>query len=89
MGVRPDRAFISTGNRPPNDGEIKELKKSNTYHYLIGLVQRYYTVIAPDEWVTKSELKAGDINTGVAIVVPFIRISETIDAIAHDEMAEK
>jgi hypothetical protein len=41
--------------------------------------------------LTKSELEAGDINTGIAIVVPFARISETIKGIdlADDETVTK
>jgi hypothetical protein len=82
LAVRPERTFVSTGKPVPDDGSFQTLKKAERYHFLLGMVQGYYTVTAPYEWVTKSELEAGDINTGIAVVLPAARITETIEAMA-------
>jgi hypothetical protein len=83
LAVRPERAFVSSGKPIPDDGEIREIKKSQKYHFLLGIVQGYYCVTMPSEWVTRSEIEAGDINTGIAIVLPAARIVETIDVMAQ------
>jgi hypothetical protein len=54
------------------------IKKSRKTHYLLGLVQGHYTITTQDEWVFKTDQPVGDINAGIAIVVPAEKIMETI-----------
>lgn len=48
-------------------------------YYLIGLVHGHYTITTQEEWVFKTDQNVGDINAGVAIVVPVSKILETIN----------
>lgn len=54
------------------------IKKSRKTHYLLGLVQGHYTITTQDEWIFKTDQPVGDINAGIAVVVPVEKIMETI-----------
>lgn len=71
MAVRPE--FI----HPGSDIEAR-LEKAPKHHFLFGLVHGHYTITTQEEWVFKTDQQVGDINAGIAIVVPASKIMETI-----------
>jgi hypothetical protein len=62
---------------PESDVAIA-VEKSKKVHYLFGLVHGHYTITTQDEWVYKTNSLVGDINAGIAVVVPASKIMETI-----------
>jgi hypothetical protein len=75
MAIRPS----STLTTPPGR---KEIKASSKVHYLLGLVHGHYTINTQEEWVAKTSQQVGDMNAGIAIVVPATKIMETINQAA-------
>jgi hypothetical protein len=71
MAVRPESLH------PGTDIETT-LEKSEKAHFLLGLVHGHYTITAQEEWVFKTNQHVGDINAGIAVVVPYSKIMETI-----------
>jgi hypothetical protein len=71
MAVRPDVIFPGAQNQ-------KIIEKSPQAHYLLGLVHGHYTITTQDEWAFKTDQQIGDINAGIAIVVPASKIMEAI-----------
>ena len=77
LAVRPEKTMVPGQPYPRLDE--KPLNKPPFAHYLLGLVHGYYTINAQDEWVSKTTQQAGDMNTGITLVVPVSKIAETID----------
>ncbi|OKO77463.1 hypothetical protein [Bradyrhizobium sp. NAS96.2] len=71
MAIRPEK--IDAGS------DIAALlEKSKKTHFLLGLIHGHYTINSRDDWVFKTEQEVGDINAGIALVVPASKIMETI-----------
>ena len=90
--LRPDgaRPAPQNGTRPPK-GALKQ-------YYFMGLVHGHYVVKNPIDAVIgdtefRTTLPYGDMNTGIAIVVPSERIMETLnqpsEIKAREEWAKK
>ena len=77
LAVRPERTLIP--REPYPNLESKILKKPPYAHYLLGMIQGYYSINMQQEWVLKTTQQAGDMNTGISIVTPIAKIAETID----------
>lgn len=71
MAIRPDEVRTESGH-------LSQLKKADKPHFLLGMVQGHYTINTQDEWALKTNQRAGDINAGIAIVIPASKIVETI-----------
>jgi hypothetical protein len=71
MAVRPE--YLT-----PRADDAKKIEKADTWHYLLGLIHGHYTITTQDEWVFKTDQQVGDINAGIAVVVPAAKILETI-----------
>src|SRR6185437_14418789 len=71
MAVRPQVLL-------PESPESTKIEQSLKTHYLLGLIHGHYTITTQDEWAFKTDQQVGDINAGIAIVVPADRITETI-----------
>jgi hypothetical protein len=56
-----------------------KIARSKKNHYLLGLVHGHYTITTQDEWVFKTNQQVGDINAGIAVIVPWSKIMETIN----------
>lgn len=86
MAVRPKILL-------PESPTAMRIEQSNKTHYLLGLIHGHYTITTQDEWVSKTDLQVGDVNAGIAVVVPISKIAETINGsalFAEDyEMARK
>jgi len=81
-GISGSPVFLHMVNRPevllPESPEPIKIKHSKKNHYLLGLVHGHYTINTQEEWVLKTDQQAGDINAGIALVVPASKIMETI-----------
>lgn len=75
MAVRPDVLLP--------EGAATKIEKSPKTHFLLGLIHGHYTITTQDEWTFKTDQQVGDINAGIAVVIPASRIMETINASAH------
>jgi hypothetical protein len=71
MAIRPKVMLPES----PNFERIEQAPKT---HYLLGLVHGHYTITTQDEWVFKTDKMVGDINAGIAIVVPASQIMDVI-----------
>jgi hypothetical protein len=71
MAIRPNLLL-------PESDKSKRIEQSSKTHYLLGLIHGHYTITAQDEWAFKTDKQVGDINAGIAIIVPAERIMETI-----------
>jgi hypothetical protein len=71
MAVRPEVLH-------PGTPSVTQIEKAPRHHFLFGLVHGHYTITTQDEWVFKTNQQVGDINAGIAIVVPVSKITETI-----------
>jgi hypothetical protein len=91
LAVRPENTILPATPYPQL--EHKQLPKSEKYHFLIGLVHGYYTINTQEDWVSRTDQQVGDLNTGITIVVPASKISETLNGPellgADTQMAEE
>ena len=62
----------------PESDNSTNIEQSEKSHYLLGLMHGHYTITTRDEWVIRTDQQVGDINAGVAVVVPASKIIETI-----------
>jgi hypothetical protein len=73
MAVRPNVIY-------PGSPVEQTIEHSEKAHYLLGLIHGHYTITTQDEWVFKTDQQVGDINAGIAVVVPISKVTETIEA---------
>jgi hypothetical protein len=73
MAVRPKLVY-------PGSPVQEVVEHSERAHYLLGLIHGHFTITTQDEWVSKTDQHVGDINAGVAVVVPISKAIETINA---------
>jgi hypothetical protein len=71
MAIRPDEMH-------PESENPTRIEKSKKTHFLLGIIQGHYTITTQDEWIFKTDQLVGDINAGVAVVIPSSKIVETI-----------
>jgi hypothetical protein len=86
MAIRPSVLL-------PESENSTKIEQSGKSHYLLGLMHGHYTITTRDEWVIRTDQQVGDINAGIAVVVPASKIMETISGSAlfakDSEMAKK
>jgi hypothetical protein len=75
MEIRPHTTITTPPGR-------KSLERSEKPHYLLGLVHGHYTINTQEEWISKTSQQVGDMNAGIAIVIPAERIMETVSQAA-------